>query len=485
MRARFILSLLLLSILLSAQTQDKRIFVFGHSLIDHRPPAIPTPSDETTIPHWLHLLATAAGHTTATGGQYGFLPQHANVPPIAQWGYDIVPGVWESDTEPFSAADVNTILLTAGNFMQWQGPAEEYPGDPGVTPINATETVFNWVNQQEAGVDYFIYENWPDMAPYLGSGMPPSPTEFANYNAYTLGDFHDWWLAYHDALLASLPELNPRMIPVGPTIVKLLQDPTLGLDDIPLLELYEDDAPHGRASLYFLAALVTYPAIFGEPAPATYVPPTIVHPDIRTAYAEINTFIWAELQAFTDEAGNSRVFTARALPTSLQSFTAEAGTSTITLNWQTGEEAGTNRFGVERTLGDGSFAEIGSVNATGNQSTYRFIDQDPLAGENTYRLRIIDLDGQESFSPLVTASFGETTSVKVVALGAGRFRLEGAPVGTHYSLSNIAGQQLYSARIRQSGTPLQLPENLPTGLYLLVSRLPSGKVFGEKIFLGN
>ncbi|MEM9259303.1 MAG: hypothetical protein AAGA62_06615, partial [Bacteroidota bacterium] len=447
--------------------------------------AIPTPSDETTIPHWLHLLSTAAGHTTATGGQYGFLPQHANVPPIAQWGYDIVPGVWESDTEAFSAADVNTILLTAGNFMQWQGPAEEYPGDPGITPINATETIFNWVNQQEDNVDYFIYENWPDMAPYLGSGMPPSPAEFANYNAYTLGDFHDWWLAYQDALLASLPELNPRMIPVGPTITKLLQDPTLSLDDIPLLELYEDDAPHGRASLYFLAALVTYPALFGEPSPAGFVPPIIVHPDIRAAYADINTFIWSELQAFTDAEGKSRVFTARALPTALRSFTATAAASSITLDWQTGEEAGTNRFVVERAVGDGTFTELGSVDATGSQSTYSFTDTDPLTGENTYRLRIIDLDGQESFSSLVSASTSGTTSVSVIALGARRFRLEGAPAGTNYSLINMTGQQLYSAQLEQRGTTLQLPESLPNGLYLLVSRLPSGRLFGEKVFLGE
>ncbi|MEM9527210.1 MAG: hypothetical protein AAGA31_11410 [Bacteroidota bacterium] len=80
---------------------------------------------------------------------------------------------------------------------------------------------------------------------------------------------------------------------------------------------------------------------------------------------------------------------------------------------------------------------------------------------------------------------GATTSVNVIALGARRFRLEGTPAGTSYSLTNMAGQQLYSPQIEQSGTTLQLPESLPNGLYLLVSRLPSGQLFGEKVFLGE
>jgi len=78
-------------------------FIFGHSLIDHSPPLIPTPSNETTVPHWIYLLAQEAENSYAAGGKYGFLPQHAMPPYFAQWGYDIVPSVWDSDYEPFDA----------------------------------------------------------------------------------------------------------------------------------------------------------------------------------------------------------------------------------------------------------------------------------------------------------------------------------------------------------------------------------------------
>lgn len=292
--------------IISAQSNSKRMFVFGHSLIDHRPPLIATPSDETTVPHWMYLLAQASENDFAAGGQYGFLPQHANLPPIAQWGYDSVPGVWESDYEPFSAADINTILLTAGNFMQWQAPSMEYPSDPGITPVSATETVFDWVALQEDSVRYYIYENWPDMAPYLSAGFPPSANEFSTYNAFTINEFHDWWLEYHDALLASRPNLKVRMIPVGPIISRLMI--TVLSNQIPLTELYEDDAPHGRASLYFLASLATYMAVYEAKAPADFPIPSIIHPNIATNYADIVDFIWTELQAFNLPNGDSRVF---------------------------------------------------------------------------------------------------------------------------------------------------------------------------------
>lgn len=290
-----------------AQVKDLRTFIFGHSLLDHRPPMMPTPSDETTIPHWLYLLAQEAGHTYGSSGQYGFLPQHDNLPPFSQWGYDIVPPVWDSDTEVFSEADFTTILITAGNFMQWQGPDQAYPNEGGVTPISATETIVDWLLSQEENLNIYIYENWPDMAPYLSEGtFPPSASDMNNYHTYTNGAFHDWWIDYHDALLSSRAAINVRMIPVGPILSHLMQNTSVF--QIAVTDLYEDDAPHGKPTLYFLASLITYMAIFEEKAPSGYTVPTIVSSVVQANYSDIVDVIWNELQAFNDDSGNSRVF---------------------------------------------------------------------------------------------------------------------------------------------------------------------------------
>lgn len=453
----------LLSTCLNAQ-QAQRMFVFGHSLIDHRPPAIPTPSDETTVPHWVYLLAQDAGHSFAAGGKYGFLPQHAMLPPFSQWGYDIVPPVWESDTEPFSAAELTTILITAGNFVQWQGPDQEYPGDPGVTPINATEAILDYCAAEEPGVVQYIYENWPDMAPFLSNGTPASSAEFAAYNDYTEGDFHNWWIDYHDALLASRPAINVRMIPVGPTLVKILESNLA--NQIPFSELYEDDAPHGRASLYFLAALITYSAIFQEKPSMTYTVPTIVHQHIRDNYTAIVDLIWSELQAFNTPSGTSRVFLEGAMPVELASFSVEAIASGHLLSWQTTVEVNTTNFTIERRGEATAFTEIGTRSANG-PGAYQFTDTDPLPGLNTYRLRIADGDGQISFSPMV--SIEATTSIPVVnTLGQGHYQISGLNGNSHLQIVDVNGRTVLETTARTERQEINLMNRLPAGVYFLL-----------------
>ncbi|GAA5220137.1 hypothetical protein GCM10025777_07670 [Membranihabitans marinus] len=291
---------------LYGQGVEIRNFIFGHSLIDHRPPKIETPSDETTVPHWIGKLAQQGGHQYAAGGQYGFLPQHAQLPPMSQWGYDEVPGLWDSDIESFAQANINTILMTAGNFMQWQDPDLDYPTDPGVSPISATQDIVDWVENQSDSIHFYIYENWPDMAGYLNNGFPPSESEWLAYDEYTNGSFHDWWIKYHDALLESRSASSIFMIPVGPIIHRIRKE--ILKDDVAFTSLYEDDAPHGRANLYFLAGLVSYMAIYEEKPVLDFNFSDIIHPVIQQNYEAIIGLAWSALLDFKTDDGKSRVF---------------------------------------------------------------------------------------------------------------------------------------------------------------------------------
>ncbi len=400
----FFLGCLLLFSLQSGNTQTDsvRMFIFGHSLLDHRPPLIPTPSDETTVPHWLHLLSQDVGTHYAATGQYGFLPQHANLPPFAQWGYDIVPPVWDSDLTSFASVDFNKILITAGNFIQWQGPNEPYYGGNGETPVSATLDIMNWLEQQESGIDIYIYENWPDMAGYIaGELFPPTPAEFANYNAYTTGNFHDWWIDYHDNLLAARPDINVRMIPVGPILANLFSSAPLA--SIPILDLYEDNAPHGRATTYFLASLITQMAISNQIAPTTYDVPDIVHPLVEANYTSIVNTIWMALNNFVDGSGNSRVFVPSvAVPVTLTNFSLQQkGAKEIELRWSTASELNNNRFEIEHALDGVNFTKIGSraaKTAEAKAFDYTFSHLDLQTGDHYYRLKQIDHDGQFTYS---------------------------------------------------------------------------------------
>jgi hypothetical protein len=275
-----------------------RTYTFGHSLIHHEFQINETPSQETSVPHWLHFLTQEAGNQYQIAGQYGFLPQHANLPPFAQWGFDFVAPAWDSDYETFSSVDFDNILITPGNFIQYQGPEVAYYGDIN-SPLDYTAQIFNWVLIEEPGIEIFIYENWPDMGSFLGSGFPPSSAEWSEYNNYLQGDFHTWFLNYHDSLQTSFPNDCINMIPVGPVISDLLgQSP---LNTIPVDTLYEDDAPHGRPTIYFLAAMVTYMAIYDQEPPPTYQVPPIISQVIADNYSLISTLMWQSLESYNNE----------------------------------------------------------------------------------------------------------------------------------------------------------------------------------------
>ena len=266
---------------------DLRVYMFGHSLMDNG-------TEPYSIHYWMNQLSRSDTTTFRFAGQYGFLLQHVeSLPPVAQWGRPGSPSFWNSDTSSFAAANFNAVLITPSNFAQWQPPTV---ADANGSPVSLTLELIDWVNAQERdGVDIYIYENWPDMAGYVaGESFPPNDDEFAAYNAYTLGAFSDWWAEYFTELSSARPDLNITSIPVGPTIAKLLTETTL-LSEIPVTDLYIDNAPHGQPTIYFLASLITYAGLYDKMPPENFDVPALVHPIVKQNYKDIVRFVAAEL----------------------------------------------------------------------------------------------------------------------------------------------------------------------------------------------
>jgi len=296
--------------------------------------------------------------------------------------------------------------------MQWQGPDVPIPGQGSMTILSATEDIVDWLEQQEDTMGIYIYENWPDMAGYLSNGFPATESEFTNYNNYTLGEFHDWWLDYHDLILASRPDLGIKMIPVGPLLAELFSNTVLS--DIPISELYEDDAPHGRATTYFLAGLITYTAICQTEAPLSFVVPEIVHPIVRDNYGMVACFIHDYLINFTDANGQSRVFApSTPLPVELVRFSAELQEEHVKIKWETTAEINLEKFEIEERTNDDSFSKIGEVTAALSgeiNNDYYFLHENPKEGQHFYRLKQVDLDGSFEYSDIISVTVNRSDS---------------------------------------------------------------------------
>ncbi|MGR3639215.1 calcium-binding protein [Alterinioella nitratireducens] len=281
------------------RAEDTRAFIYGNSLMNHV-----SGSDETTVPHWLRLLAEAGGQSFAASGVFGSGPEFAgNLPPEPNWSFAEVPQAWDSDRLAFRRAGFDTVILNIRNFIQDEAPDAPYAWDnpDGQSPLSTTLRIFDWTAFQAPGARFYIYEGWSDMS-LIADSFPPSDRQLRRYHDYNAGEYHDWFRRYVALVQAERPELDIRLIPTARVLSRLLTETPLA--DIPVTGIYEDDAPHGTPTLYFLAALVTYATLYDEAPPRIELPDT-VHPLVATHYDAITALVQAEVSgsAWPDHAG--------------------------------------------------------------------------------------------------------------------------------------------------------------------------------------
>ena len=275
-----ILVLLLALLPRAAMAQDTpfKAFFFGNSLVHHL-----TETPETSVPHWLDLLARANNHPFAADGTWGFLRNFAQtLPPVPNWSFRDLPRAWDPAQETFAQAGFNAIVITPANFIQYQAANAPYIGDNPTdqSPLGATLSLLDWAAQTAPDTQMFLYEGWAEM----GGAFPPNAQTLTAYQARNQGAYHDWYQTTLTALNAARPDQHIRLIPVASVLARLLRETDLSA--LTATDLYTDDAPHGTPTLYFLAALVTYATLFDHTLPPTLDLPQTIHPLVRETYAE-------------------------------------------------------------------------------------------------------------------------------------------------------------------------------------------------------
>jgi len=265
------LGLALVTLPAQAERAEVSVHVFGNSLVNYA-----SDSAATAVPWWLARLARTADKRFALSGQYGFLRNFASDGMASRWSFDRV-------QRPRGAVD--TIIVTPANFIQYRPPDLPFEGDnpDGSTPLSATLATIDAALERAPGARVLIYEGWPDMGGYARR-FPPTERALRRWHGYALSDYHDWFRTYVAALQDARPEAEITLLPVS-SVLSGLQTGLLG--DVPAEALYTDDAPHGTPTLYFLAALVTYTALYDTRAPADFDIPADLHPAVRDRYPRL------------------------------------------------------------------------------------------------------------------------------------------------------------------------------------------------------
>lgn len=89
------------------------------------------------------------------------------------------------------------------------------------------------------------------------------------------------------------------------------------------------------------------------------------------------------------------------LPLRLTDFSGKAVHCSAVLSWTTAGESGMNYFDLQKSTDGRSFKQLARIVAQGSHSRYAYTDEETVAANRYYRLRIVSGDGTEAYSNMV------------------------------------------------------------------------------------
>ncbi len=173
-----------------------------------------------------------------------------------------------------------------------------------------------------------------------------------------------------------------------------------------------------------------------------------------------------------------------ALPIDLLAFVGKNHEGKTHLNWITASEINNSHFIIERSTNGAHFEEIGKVEGNGTTldiSHYTFVDDNPTAGENYYRLRQYDFDNTNELSNIVFVEF-DSPRANIYPNPASNFlRFQNIEIGSSLEIYRMDGQRI-SEQTVENGT-INVSQ-LEQGTYIFKVVSPTGALeLVEKIII--
>lgn len=201
--------------------------------------------------------------------------------------------------------------------------------------------------------------------------------------------------------------------------------------------------------------------------------------------------------AFADDRTGALPSIIAPLPVELSAFSGRWVSGAAELSWATATEKNSSHFVVERSTGkDAGFVAVGQVKSAGNSSraqAYNLRDHDAAAQGVAmlyYRLRQVDKDGTEAFSPVVSVAVGKPNGVAAAKLevypnptsdvSAVMVRFQNMPAGSTVQTYSQLGQLVSQTALTETATRLVLPASLAPGLYHVVLRGATGETISTQ-----
>ncbi len=264
------------------------------------------------VPRWLDRMADAdGGKRIAVQGTYDV---RSNNPP--NWTQNWLPHVASlhlptdsaASWSRANAANITDMIVVTDNFS---GPPVyvDTGTDPRVAGPVPMPNAADWVSEItnsvivpfETNTDdnptYWIYEGWADGGKIIAEDGTANSRNFAAWRERTTGGFGygEWF----DNLAAALQEDTPaaasriKVIPVARTIVSVMENTAASA--LASSDWFKDDSPHGRDTLYLLAAMIVYTTLYQEQAPMPDFTGAQVNDVFKNNYNSIAAHIFEQI----------------------------------------------------------------------------------------------------------------------------------------------------------------------------------------------
>ena len=172
------------------------------------------------------------------------------------------------------------------------------------------------------------------------------------------------------------------------------------------------------------------------------------------------------IQGFVDDTNIYwNTSSSASLPLELLSFTGKLSDKNIVLNWTTRDEVNTDYFIIERSINGFSYSvggKVGSMNHPSTIHNYQYQIEYPVNGTNFFRLKMVDKDGQFTYSNVIAIRLNAPTDTRayptITSSNLNIYTIEGQEI----ILYNINGQYVQNLLNGQNDI-----SHLPSGIYFV------------------
>ncbi|HLK29880.1 MAG TPA: T9SS type A sorting domain-containing protein [Puia sp.] len=198
--------------------------------------------------------------------------------------------------------------------------------------------------------------------------------------------------------------------------------------------------------------------------------------------------------SITIPSGISRIAFATSigvLPLSINYFTAVVEGKVVKLDWETLTETNNKSFSVERSSDGIHFSEIAFVDSkaiNGNSNaaiSYAAIDNNPIIGNNYYRLKMVNLDGDFSYSKveIIKLSASESSILIYPSPAKNQLTLDGMKDVAQVMFYNMEGRLMAIEAIAGADKKIIEVSDFSAGTYVVSFIAHDGKMLAERKFV--